>query len=144
DPISATGTATFLSALVSMFILRIGAKIGITTFKEVLVELKWPILSIGMVLAFAFVTNYSGMSTTLALVLAGTGQDQGQGGGHARVVGDEGEGQDHADGQVRSRQLDQVFLESGNTNFRSVAQYEQRYQRREVDRRAGWGVRVEL
>lgn len=26
-----------------------------------------------MVLAFAFVTNYSGMSTTLALVLAGTG-----------------------------------------------------------------------
>ena len=73
DPISATGTAIFLSALVSMFILRIGAKIGITTFKEVLVELKWPILSIGMVLAFAFVTNYSGMSTTLALVLAGTG-----------------------------------------------------------------------
>ena len=30
-------------------------------------------ISIGMVLAFAFVTNYSGMSTTLALVLAGTG-----------------------------------------------------------------------
>ncbi len=26
-----------------------------------------------MVLAFAFVTNFSGMSTTLALVLAGTG-----------------------------------------------------------------------
>lgn len=40
DPISATGTAIFLSALVSMFILRIGAKIGITTFKEVLVELE--------------------------------------------------------------------------------------------------------
>lgn len=73
DPISATGTAIFLSAVVSMFILRIGAKIGLTTFKETLIELKWPILSIGMVLAFAFVTNYSGMSTTLALVLAGTG-----------------------------------------------------------------------
>ncbi|WP_437881631.1 lactate permease LctP family transporter [Pseudomonas sp. LRF_L74] len=73
DPISATGTAIFLSALVSMLVLRIGAKIGLTTFKETLVELKWPILSIGMVLAFAFVTNYSGMSSTLALVLAGTG-----------------------------------------------------------------------
>ena len=73
DPVSATGTAIFLSAVVSMFILRIGAKTGLTTFKETLVELKWPILSIGMVLAFAFVTNYSGMSTTLALVLAGTG-----------------------------------------------------------------------
>ncbi|QEY73658.1 lactate permease LctP family transporter [Pseudomonas denitrificans (nom. rej.)] len=73
DPVSATGTAIFLSAVISMFVLRISAKTGLTTFKETLVELKWPILSIGMVLAFAFVTNYSGMSTTLALVLAGTG-----------------------------------------------------------------------
>ncbi|WP_207882683.1 lactate permease LctP family transporter [Pseudomonas sp. 30_B] len=73
DPVSATGTAIFLSAVISMFILRISAKTGLTTFKETLIELKWPILSIGMVLAFAFVTNYSGMSTTLALVLAGTG-----------------------------------------------------------------------
>ncbi|MFJ3263937.1 lactate permease LctP family transporter [Pseudomonas sp. NPDC086581] len=73
DPVSATGTAIFLSAVVSMIVLRISARTGLTTFKETLVELKWPILSIGMVLAFAFVTNYSGMSTTLALVLAGTG-----------------------------------------------------------------------
>ncbi|PVZ12606.1 MULTISPECIES: lactate permease LctP family transporter [unclassified Pseudomonas] len=73
DPISATGSAIFLSALVSMLVLRITPKIGLTTFKETLVELRWPILSIGMVLAFAFVTNYSGMSSTLALVLAGTG-----------------------------------------------------------------------
>ena len=73
DPVSATGTAIFLSALISMVILRINLKTGLTTLKEVFLELKLPILSIGMVLAFAFVTNYSGMSTTLALVLAGTG-----------------------------------------------------------------------
>ncbi|MHC6226851.1 lactate permease LctP family transporter [Pseudomonas sp. X10] len=73
DIVSAGGSAILLSALVSMFILRIDWKTGISTFKETLVDLKWPILSIGMVLAFAFVTNYSGMSTTLALVLAGTG-----------------------------------------------------------------------
>lgn len=73
DPVSATGTAIFFSAVVSMLILRITPKIGLTTFRDTLVELKLPILSIGMVLAFAFVTNYSGMSTTLALVLAGTG-----------------------------------------------------------------------
>ncbi len=73
DPISATGTAIFFSALISMLVLKINGKTGLTTFKETLVELKWPILSIGMVLAFAFVTNYSGMSSTLALVLAGTG-----------------------------------------------------------------------
>jgi glycolate permease len=73
DPISATGTAIFFSALLSMLILKINLKNGLTIFTETLYELRWPILSIGMVLAFAFVTNYSGMSTTLALVLAGTG-----------------------------------------------------------------------
>ncbi|HGM5578387.1 TPA: lactate permease LctP family transporter [Pseudomonas putida] len=73
DPISATGTAIFLSALISMWVLKITVKTGLTTFKETFWELRWPILSIGMVLAFAFVTNYSGMSSTMALVLAGTG-----------------------------------------------------------------------
>ncbi|SDH55493.1 lactate permease [Pseudomonas flavescens] len=73
DPISATGTAIFLSAVLSMLVLKINFKIGLTTLKETFYELRWPILSIGMVLAFAFVTNYSGMSTTMALVLAGTG-----------------------------------------------------------------------
>ncbi|WP_410481038.1 lactate permease LctP family transporter [Pseudomonas plecoglossicida] len=73
DPISATGTAIFLSALISMAVLKINFKTGLTTFKDTFWELRWPILSIGMVLAFAFVTNYSGMSSTMALVLAGTG-----------------------------------------------------------------------
>ncbi|MBA1202795.1 lactate permease LctP family transporter [Pseudomonas capeferrum] len=73
DPISATGTAIFLSAVISMIVLKINFKTGLTTFKETLYDLRWPILSIGMVLAFAFVTNYSGMSSTMALVLAGTG-----------------------------------------------------------------------
>ncbi|UBM25980.1 lactate permease LctP family transporter [Pseudomonas sp. p1(2021b)] len=73
DPISATGTAIFLSALLSMMVLKINFKTGLTTLKETFWELRWPILSIGMVLAFAFVTNYSGMSSTMALVLAGTG-----------------------------------------------------------------------
>ncbi|HYQ39555.1 MAG TPA: lactate permease LctP family transporter [Pseudomonas sp.] len=73
DPVSATGTAIFLSALLSMLVLKVDFKTGLSSLKETVVELRWPILSIGMVLAFAFVTNYSGMSSTLALVLAGTG-----------------------------------------------------------------------
>ncbi|EFB1500108.1 glycolate permease GlcA [Escherichia albertii] len=73
DPLSAGGTAIFIAAIISIFILGVGIKKGIAVFAETLISLKWPILSIGMVLAFAFVTNYSGMSTTLALVLAGTG-----------------------------------------------------------------------
>ncbi|MEB5484739.1 lactate permease LctP family transporter [Burkholderia pseudomallei] len=73
DLLAATGTAILLSAMVSMAILNVPARTGVRTFFEVLKDLKRPVLSIGLVLAFAFVENYSGMSTTLALLLAGTG-----------------------------------------------------------------------
>jgi L-lactate permease len=73
DPISATGTAILFASIISMMVLRIDIKTALKTFGETLYELRWPILSIGMVLAFAFVTNFSGMSSTMALILAGTG-----------------------------------------------------------------------
>jgi len=71
--ISATGTAILLSALISMVILRMNPLTGLKTFGETLRELIRPIYTIGLVLAFAFVANYSGLSSTLALLLAGTG-----------------------------------------------------------------------
>jgi lactate permease len=71
--LSATGTAIFIAALIAMAILGMKPTVGLRTFKETVLELKRPILSIGFVLAFAFVANYSGMSSTLALLLAGTG-----------------------------------------------------------------------
>jgi L-lactate permease len=37
-------------------------------------DLRRPIYPIGMVLAFAFIANHSGLSSTLALLLAGTGK----------------------------------------------------------------------
>jgi L-lactate permease/lactate permease len=46
---------------------------AVKAFGETFKELARPIYSIGMVLAFAFVANYSGLSSTLALLLAGTG-----------------------------------------------------------------------
>ncbi|WP_026802861.1 lactate permease LctP family transporter [Aliarcobacter lanthieri] len=73
NPISATGTAIFLTAVITLFIFRLNISIAIKTMIETLFELKWAIVSIGMVLAFAFVMNYSGMSSTMALVLANTG-----------------------------------------------------------------------
>ena len=76
DPISATGTAIFFSALISMLVLKIDFKTGLTTLKETFYELRWPILSIGMVLAFAFVTNYSGMSSTCLLYTSPSPRDQ--------------------------------------------------------------------
>ena len=73
DILSATGTAILISALISIALLRMKPAETARTFVEVVLELKRPIYSIGMVLAFAFVANYSGLSSTLALVLAGTG-----------------------------------------------------------------------
>ncbi|MEB4593147.1 L-lactate permease [Candidatus Thiothrix sp. Deng01] len=73
DWFSATGTAIFLAALITIFVLRMKPAEALRTFTETLNDLKRPIYSIGMVLAFAFVANYSGLSATLALLLAGTG-----------------------------------------------------------------------
>ncbi|MGG0123906.1 L-lactate permease [Bacillus paranthracis] len=73
DVLSATGTAILIACLISMFILKMSVKDAVVTFKETLSELKMPILSIGFVLGFAFIANYSGLSSTLALALAGTG-----------------------------------------------------------------------
>lgn len=73
DLLSATGTAIFIAAIISMVVLKMKPSEGIKTLGETVVELKRPIYSIGMVLAFAFIANYSGLSATLALLLAGTG-----------------------------------------------------------------------
>ena len=73
DLLSAVGTAILLSALISMALLRFKPADGLRALRDTVVELRRPILSIGLVLGFAFVANYSGMSSTLALVLAGTG-----------------------------------------------------------------------
>ncbi|MGR9633200.1 L-lactate permease [Bacillus cereus] len=73
DVLSATGTAILIACLISMLILKMSVKDAVATFKETLNELKMPILSIGFVLGFAFIANYSGLSSTLALALAGTG-----------------------------------------------------------------------
>ncbi|MEI6000971.1 lactate permease LctP family transporter [Paraburkholderia bengalensis] len=73
DLLSAVGTAILLTALISMVLLRVKPRDALATFGETLMELRRPVLSIGLVLSFAFVANYSGMSSTLALLLAGTG-----------------------------------------------------------------------
>ena len=71
--ISATGTAILISAVISVLMLRVNGGLAIKTFFETLNELKRPIFTIGSVLSFAFIANFSGLSSTLALVLAGTG-----------------------------------------------------------------------
>ena len=74
DWFSATGTAIMFAAIITIIYLKMKPKDALVTFAETVNELKIPIYSIGMVLAFAFIANYSGMSATLALALAHTGK----------------------------------------------------------------------
>lgn len=74
DWLSATGTAIMIAAIITVVYLKMKPKEAVVTFAETVNELKTPIYSIGMVLAFAFIANYSGLSATLALALAHTGQ----------------------------------------------------------------------
>jgi L-lactate transport len=71
--LSATGTAILLASLVSIMLLRMKPMDAIKTFGSTLKDLKMPIYTIGMVLAFAYIANYSGLSATLAVLLAATG-----------------------------------------------------------------------
>ncbi|MEB5965596.1 L-lactate permease [Comamonas testosteroni] len=72
--LSATGTAILIAAVLAILLLRLKPATAIQTLGETFRELALPIYSIGMVLAFAFIANYSGLSTTLAMALAHTGK----------------------------------------------------------------------
>jgi L-lactate permease len=73
DWFSATGTAILFAAIITIVLLKMKPRQAVGTFFDTLRELSTPIYSIGMVLAFAFIANYSGLSATLALALAHTG-----------------------------------------------------------------------
>jgi lactate permease len=73
DLIAATGSGILLAAVLSMFVLGISPCEGLGVFKETVKELIKPIATISLVLGFAFVANYSGVSSTLALAIASSG-----------------------------------------------------------------------
>jgi lactate permease len=71
--LSASGTALLLSALFSLPLIGLSPGKAIRLFLATLNQLKYPIITIASVLGFAFITNNSGMSITIAFALAGTG-----------------------------------------------------------------------
>lgn len=74
DFFAAAGTAILITAIISMFILKISLATGIRVFGETLKQLVYPIITIGSVLGFAYIANYSGLSYTLGLLFASTGK----------------------------------------------------------------------
>ena len=73
DLLAATGSGILLAAVLSMFVLGISPREGIEVFKETVKDLVKSILTISLVLGFAFIANYSGVSSTLALAIASSG-----------------------------------------------------------------------
>lgn len=71
--LAAAGTAILIACIITKFISGISWGDWVKTFTETLNELKFPILTIASVVGFAYVTNSSGMSTTLGMSLAKTG-----------------------------------------------------------------------
>ncbi len=71
--LSAAGTALFIASIISAAVLGVGPGRFISVFAKTFNQLLKPLITIPCVLALAYVMNYSGMSSTLGLFLAGTG-----------------------------------------------------------------------
>lgn len=71
--INTVGTSILIVALITMVMLKVKVSTAIQTFGKTLNEMKFAILTISLVVGFAFVSNYSGISATIALALAETG-----------------------------------------------------------------------
>ncbi|HXO74944.1 MAG TPA: L-lactate permease, partial [Puia sp.] len=70
---SAAGTAILIAALISTRLVGLTFKTCVSVFGETLFQLRFPILTIAAVLAFAYLVNDSGITLTIAKGLANTG-----------------------------------------------------------------------
>jgi lactate permease len=71
--LSAAGTSLFIASIITAAVLGVGPGRFISIFAKTFKQLTKPLITIPCVLALAYVMNYSGMSSTLGLFLAGTG-----------------------------------------------------------------------
>jgi lactate permease len=72
--LSSSGTAIFIAGIISVFILPgLGPRKALGALKATLWDLRFTIPTVCLVMANATVMNYSGMSSSIAMVLVGTG-----------------------------------------------------------------------
>ena len=72
--VSAAGTAIFLSGIIAAFVMpNYGLGKAMACFKRTCYQLRFPIVTIAMILGLAYIMNYSGMSSTLGLAFTNTG-----------------------------------------------------------------------
>ncbi|MFD2872985.1 L-lactate permease [Mucilaginibacter ximonensis] len=71
--LSAAGTAVFLAGLAAVQVIGLSYRDASVVFRDTIKQLKFPIITIMSVLGFAYLVNDSGITTTIALLLANTG-----------------------------------------------------------------------
>ena len=71
--LSAAGTAIMLAALISLLLSGLRPREGLRVFTSTVHQLRYPILTIAAVLAFAYIVNDSGITLTIAGALAASG-----------------------------------------------------------------------
>jgi lactate permease len=71
--LSASGTACLFAIIASALVLRVSPKRVLKTYVDTFKQLKFALLTIASMLGLAYLMNYSGMTSTLGLALAGTG-----------------------------------------------------------------------
>jgi len=71
--LTASGTACLLAILATALVLRIRPARLVKAYVDTFTQLKFALLTIASMLGLAYLMNYSGMTSTLGLALAGTG-----------------------------------------------------------------------
>ena len=72
--LSATGTSIIITAIISAIVLRVGPRLFLRVLADTAGNLKFALLTIAAVLAFAYVANWSGMTPTLGKAFTFTGK----------------------------------------------------------------------
>ncbi|MEV5715801.1 lactate permease LctP family transporter [Amycolatopsis mediterranei] len=73
DFLFSPGTVALIAAVIAGFAMGGRPKLLLTTYRKTLFQMRWALATIFMILAIAFVMNYSGATQTLGLALATTG-----------------------------------------------------------------------
>ncbi|MEP7258084.1 MAG: lactate permease LctP family transporter [Flavitalea sp.] len=71
--LSSSGTAIFISAIVALPLIGISFREGAAIFLDTIRQLRFPMITIATIMAFAYIVNNSGIAITMAEALAATG-----------------------------------------------------------------------
>jgi lactate permease len=73
DHLNATGTLLLLAGVITAIVYRLSPRAALREYRLTLVQLRWTILTVTVVLALSFVMNLSGQTASLGFALASAG-----------------------------------------------------------------------